>query len=136
MLERYLIPLAPYVLLTLACIVALIMIVSFSTELKRLKARAGIRQAEQELANRELAARLAQLSERLRDTEERSGMLVPPPPPPSGLNLNKRAQAIRMSRRGEPAGNIAASLNLPRGEVELLLKVYNLALDARPEPPN
>ena len=47
-----------------------------------------------------------------------------PCPPRSGLNLNKRSQVIRMSRRGEQAEKIAASLNLPQREVELLLKVY------------
>ena len=58
------------------------------------------------------------------EAEERTGVLVPPAPPKSGLNLNKRSQVIRMSRRGEQAEKIAASLNLPQREVELLLKVY------------
>ncbi len=68
---------------------------------------------------------MAELSARVLDTEERTGVLVPPIPPRSGLNLNKRSQVIRMSRRGEQAEKIAASLNLPQREVELLLKVYS-----------
>ena len=44
----------------------------------------------------------------------------------SGLNLSKRAQALRMHRRGEPLSSIAAALESPQGEIQLLLKVHNL----------
>jgi hypothetical protein len=43
------------------------------------------------------------------------------------LNLSKRTQAIRLSRRGESADKIAAALNLPSREVQLLLKAQQLA---------
>lgn len=52
--------------------------------------------------------------------------------PPSGqqaLNLNKRGQVLRMRRRGENPETIAAALSLPRNEVDLLLKVHQLALE-------
>ena len=71
---------------------------------------------------------LANLSKRLEETEKQSGLLVPPPPTRSGFNLNKRSQAIRMSRRGEMASQIAAALELPQGEVDLLLKVHRLVV--------
>jgi hypothetical protein len=71
---------------------------------------------------------MAQLSARVLDAEERTGVLVPPTAPKSGFNLNKRSQVIRMSRRGEQAEKIAASLNLPQREVELLLKVYSRSI--------
>ena len=35
-----------------------------------------------------------------------------------------------MSRRGERSENIAATLSLPRNEVELLLKIHGLVLDS------
>jgi hypothetical protein len=43
------------------------------------------------------------------------------------LNLTRRAQAIRMQRRGESAATIAAALRVPRNEIELLLKIQTLA---------
>lgn len=89
-----------------------------------MKSRWARRQLGQESAGGELKAQLANLSARVLDAEERAGVLVPPAPPRSGLNLNKRTQALRMSRRGEQAEKIAATLNLPRREVELLLKVH------------
>jgi hypothetical protein len=41
-----------------------------------------------------------------------------------GLNLTKRAQALRMHRRGEPLAAISAALQSPRNEIELLLKLH------------
>ena len=56
--------------------------------------------------------------------------LVAPPPglPRPGLNLNKRSHALRMHRHGEGAEQIAAALDLPRQEVDLLLKVHRIVL--------
>lgn len=48
---------------------------------------------------------------------------------PQSLNLNKRSLALRMYRRGETPAQIAASLNLPRNEVDLLLKVQKSVLE-------
>lgn len=49
--------------------------------------------------------------------------------PPTGqeLNLTRRAQALRMQRRGEAASTITAALRLPRNEIDLLLKLQKLA---------
>ena len=50
------------------------------------------------------------------------------PPPRAGLNLEKRSQALRMHRRGESPAQIAAVLEIPLQEVELLLKVHRIVL--------
>ena len=72
-----------------------------------------------------------EITARMQDAEERAGVLVPPSAPKSGLNLSRRTQVIRMARRGDRPDNIAASLSVPRREVELLLKVHRLAVDGR-----
>jgi Protein of unknown function (DUF2802) len=46
----------------------------------------------------------------------------------SGLNLTKRSQALRMHRRGESVDQIATALDLPRQEIDLLLKVHRIVL--------
>lgn len=68
--------------------------------------------------------------------EEMESLRMETPPetmrPPAGqhaLNLNKRGQVLRMRRRGESPETIAAALSLPRNEVDLLLKVHQLALE-------
>jgi len=75
-------------------------------------------------------AELEVLRERLHETEENAGLLVAPQPARSGLNLGKRSQAIRLFRRGDKPGQIAAALNLPQREVELLVKVHRIVLNA------
>ena len=46
----------------------------------------------------------------------------------AALNLSKRSQALRMHRRGEAPQNIAAALEIPRQELELLLKVHRIVM--------
>lgn len=102
------------------------------------------REAHRErVSRRELEARLdaacaelqdlrtdaASLESSLREMQETSGALVAPAPPRSGLNLSVRSQVLRRSRLGEPPSGIAASLGLPRAEVELLLKVNRIVIE-------
>ncbi|WP_321476546.1 hypothetical protein [uncultured Paludibaculum sp.] len=49
-------------------------------------------------------------------------------PPDTSVNISKRGQALRMHRRGESPEQIAAALQMPRSEVELLLKVQRAVL--------
>jgi hypothetical protein len=128
MLDRYLIPLAPFLLIAINSVLCLFFFLCLEHEMRILQLRWKRRQSAQESATGELKAQMAGLSARVLDAEDRAGVLVPPTPPRSGLNLNKRSQAIRMSRRGEQAEKIAASLNLPQREVELLLKVSSSAV--------
>ena len=125
MFERYLIPLAPFLLIGIHSVLGLVLFLCLEHEMRIMKLRLNRRQNAQQTAAEELKAQVAELTARVLDTEERTGVLVAPTPPKSGLNLNKRSQVIRMSRRGEQAEKIAASLNLPQREVELLLKIYS-----------
>jgi hypothetical protein len=135
MLERYFIPLAPYALLAVGCVFGLFFLLSFEKEMRGLKARLAGRQAGESASAHDLKIQLHQLNERLRDAEERAGVPIAPPMPKASLNLNKRTQVLRMSRRGERPENIAASLSLPRREVELLLKIHGLILNGSSETP-
>ena len=125
MIGRYLIPLAPFLLIGINSVLCLLFFLCLEHEMRIMKLRLNRRQNAQQTAAEDLKAQVAELTARVLDTEERTGVLVAPTPPKSGLNLNKRSQVIRMSRRGEQAEKIAASLNLPQREVELLLKIYS-----------
>jgi|SRR5579871_4345757 len=46
----------------------------------------------------------------------------------TGLNSATRTKVLKMHRLGQTAEQIAANLSLPRGEVELLLKVHQIAM--------
>lgn len=123
-LSRSLLPLAPFLLIGILSVVCLFFFLCLDHELRLTNARCKRRWNAQDSATREIKAHMAELGMRVLDAEQRAGVLVAPLPPKSGLNLNKRTQVIRMSRRGEQAEKIAATLNLPRREVELLLKVH------------
>jgi hypothetical protein len=44
----------------------------------------------------------------------------------SGMNLSKRTQALRQYRLGQPPEEIARTLDMPKTEVNLLLKVHRI----------
>lgn len=129
MMERYLLSLGPYALQAVSSIASLFIFLTLKQEIRRLKSRLDRQQADDSTSRRDLKLKLEEITLRLRDSEDRADVLVAPEPPRSGLNLTKRSQVIRMSRRGERAENIAASLSLPRGEVDLLLKINALAVN-------
>jgi hypothetical protein len=126
--------LAPFVLLTAGIAACGFIFVSLKSEIQALNQRLNQRlkqhQEQFEALQTNLTAEFADTKTRLRESEERAGVLVPPSPPRSGLNLSKRSQALRMSRIGEKPENIAAALSLPRREVELLLKVQKIILSS------
>jgi hypothetical protein len=127
MLERaLLLPLSYYLLLAVGLSACLYLFLTLKREVRKLETRWTDRHKGLEATIRALRADLDDLNQRLRDAEERAGMLAPPPPLRSGLNLSKRTQALRLFARGESPEHIAAALSLPEGEVQLLAKVQRL----------
>ena len=134
MLERYLIPLAPYFLASAGIFAWIYLFCSLKREIQGLKARLSRREAEIASASASTRNEMEEIRAQFRDAEERTAQLVPPPPVRSGLNINSRTQAIRMFRHGETAQDIAAKLGLPSYEVRLMLKVHELAANGSPAP--
>jgi hypothetical protein len=128
MLSHYLIPLAPFLLIGINSVLCIFFFLRLEHEMRIMNLHWRRGQTSEESATEELRTQMAELSLRVQDAEARTGVLVAPTPPRSGLNLNKRSQVIRMSRRGEQVEKIAAALDLPQREVELLLKVYEHAV--------
>jgi hypothetical protein len=124
--ERVLLPLSYYLLLAGGLGACLYLFLTLKREVRKLEARWKRRHQELEETIRALQADLDVVKDRLREAEERAGMLVPPAPLRSGLNLSKRTQALRMAARGETPEHIAAALSLPEGEVQLLMKVRRM----------
>jgi hypothetical protein len=51
------------------------------------------------------------------------------PTPRAGLNLTKRSQVLRMHRKGDAPDRIAAALEVPLQEVDLLIKVHRIVIN-------
>ncbi len=124
-------PLLCYALLAAGLALGLCLFLTLKSEIRgllrrRLEEQRQVRALETALAEVRLA--LETLERDLRQVESQAGMLVPPQPARSGLNLSKRTQVLRMHRAGQDQAGIAAALALPRAEVELLLKVHQIAV--------
>jgi len=49
-----------------------------------------------------------------------------------GVNLNWRVQALRLMRRGQDVAHVSTALGVPRREIELLIRVHDLASGRTP----
>ena len=74
------------------------------------------------------------LAAQVQDVQQQSRLAAAPVGAKPGLNLSKRSQALRMHRRGEAAAQIAAALDIPLQEVDLLLKVHRIVISSIGEP--
>ena len=133
MLDRYIIPLTPYLLVTLLTAMGLLSFASLQREIARLKGRLRTQSASDLVAQQELRSKLDYLNARIRDAEERAQTPTQAVAIRPSLNVNKRAQALRLLGRGTSPANIAASLQLPQNQVELLVKIRSLELDRPPQ---
>jgi hypothetical protein len=108
---------------------ALFLFLSLKRDLRLIEQRCAAQEGRLAEVLRSAGSEIEDLRTRLQDSEERSGLLVPPPPTVSGMNLNKRSQVIRMLRLGEDPARIAAQLSVPLKEVELLAKVQRMLVE-------
>jgi hypothetical protein len=69
---------------------------------------------------------MTSLAERLSNLESEAREATVPVAVRSGMNLNKRTQALRQFRLGQAPGDIAKGLDMPKTEVDLLLKVHRI----------
>ncbi len=122
-----LVSIVPLVLLAILCVGSGYWFLRLRQDAAALGRRLKTTQEKYALDIGGLKATLAELAERIHRAEDHAGVLVAPRPLPSGFNLNKRSQAVRMLRRGAAADTVATALMLPLPEVELLLRIQQMA---------
>jgi hypothetical protein len=130
-LEWILHPAMPYAVIAIGLALCLFLFATLKRDLRVGEARSGKKLAALEA---DWKAKMESLDERWKELSQVSSLLVAPPPPRSGLNLNKRSQALERHRRGETPPEIAAALALPQNEVELLIKVQRIVLSSLDKP--
>lgn len=96
--------------------------------LREMDGRAGDRKSQWDGDLQAVRDTLDALAAQLHDLQNHPPVAPPPGLSKPGLNLSKRSHALRMHRRGEGAEQIASALELPRQEVDLLLKVHRIVL--------
>jgi hypothetical protein len=110
-------PLAQYTLLALTLTTCLALSLSLKKEID------VVRRSSRDAAAASAATLEAELAALRREREGNEAPFFTG----QDLNLTRRAQALRMQRRGESASTIAAALRVPRNEIDLLLKIQKLA---------
>lgn len=96
--------------------------------MREMTQRAGEKQSHSDAGNQALRDTVEALAAQIHDLQNHPPVAPTPGIPRPGLNLSKRSHALRMHRRGEGAEQIAAALELPRQEVDLLLKVHRIVI--------
>ena len=92
---------------------------------ERTRARLEELQAATAVLQKALHDQAAELADLQRQPQAAGAV---PASPRAGLNLCKRSQALRMYRKGDAPGRIAAALEVPLQEVDLLIKVHRIVL--------
>ena len=92
------------------------------------ESRAKANQAQLEAALETARRSLEGIAAELHEVQQQPQAAIVPFEPRSGLNLSKRSQALRMSRRGSAPDQIAEALGIPLQEVDLLLKVHRIVI--------
>jgi hypothetical protein len=115
----------PYVVLATGLIACIVLFLSLKLELRRQSGSSGSRQVEETVDG--LSAAFEQIRARLEDAMQprvvTSGWSASP-----SINLTRRGQVLRLSRRGDTARQIASSLGMRKGEVDLIIKVHQMVL--------
>lgn len=116
-------PLTLLAVLAIMLICALVLFVSLKCEIAGARRLARETAASAEQLRASMAAELAAIRETPPVVQE----VVVAAPVGDGLNMTRRAAALRMEKRGESVSTIAAALRVPQNEIELLLKLQKLA---------
>lgn len=117
--------LLPLALAAVGLLLSLLLFLSLKRDLVSVrKLWAGERQSLL-TAHEQLREEIHQLRQRVQEGMQ-PAEVTPAPQLVSGMNLSRRAQVLRMARRGERPEQIAAALGIPLREVELLLKIQEV----------
>ena len=112
-------PFAMYTTLALSVLASLVLYLDVRVEM----AKARCRDRKKQDASAAIVQGMAGDLETMRESMRTLGVAPAIQPAGPGINLSKRVQALRMHRRGESVATVAAALQTPRSEIELLLKV-------------
>lgn len=124
--------LLPYALLTVTVSVLLALIHALSKRLLKLRQRLEKCEARVQTESAQLATGMNALKDRVGDLEEgrppadTSASMTAAPA--AGLNSTVRSKVLKMHRLGQAPEKIADNLRVPKGEVDLLIKVHQIVM--------
>ena len=127
--------LLPY--LTVAANLALVLVVllGLNQRVRQLRARTGKQEKTLQTETARLSAEIAELKGRILELEQTDNSIASPAAPTgsasatgNSVNNTLRSKVLKMHRLGQTADRIAGSLRVPKGEVDLLVKVHKIVM--------
>jgi hypothetical protein len=130
------IKLFPYLSIGISLIVFLGLFFQLARTVEKLRSRLGKLEAQSQQAA-ELNARISGLNLRIEELESAGGAASPALSlKPGALSGTVRSKVLKMHRLGQPAERIADNLRVPKGEVDLLVKVHQIVMRPYEEVPS
>jgi hypothetical protein len=120
--------LLPYLLLAANTVLLLALFFGINQRVRKLGTRSNTRDAAMEKDSARISNTISELNARIAVLEKEDRQLGCTEPGTSGLNSTLRGKALKMHRLGQPADRISEVLRVPRGEVDLLVKVHAIVM--------
>jgi len=121
-------PAFAYGLLTVAVGLCVYLFITAKQDLHRIHSAHAAAETRLVTALERVEADLASLRRSVGEVAIKASALPQMVAPKSGMNISRRAQVLRMHKRGEQPEQIAAALGVAFNEVELLLKLSRDAM--------
>jgi hypothetical protein len=128
--------LLPYIAIGISLIVFLGLFFQLARTVEKLRSRLGKLESQVQQAT-ELSLRINGLNLRIEELESTAGPRAETlTGKPGALNGTVRSKVLKMHRLGQAAERIADNLRVPKGEVDLLVKVHQIVMRPyEPAPP-
>jgi len=125
--------LLPYLTVVANLALVLGVILSLSQRVRQLRARCGDHDKTLQTETARLSSEIVELKTRVLELEQTgssNSASAPIPAVATGTSVNNtlRSKVLKMHRLGQSADRIAGNLRVPRGEVDLLVKVHKIVM--------
>jgi hypothetical protein len=127
MLMTLLIPLLPYLFLTASLVLLLGLLYGMNQRIRKLRAQVGKCEARLQAETAQFVNLLASLKLRIEELEAQPPAAVSTVAT-AGLNSTVRSKVLKMHQLGQAPGKISETLQVPQGEVDLLVKVHRIVM--------
>src|SRR5579863_4578698 len=125
--------LLPYLTVVANLALVLGVMLGLSQRVRQLRAACGTQEKTLKAETSRLSAEITELKARILELEQNSSPSSAAVPTPAvatgnGVNNTLRSKVLKMHRLGQSADRIAGNLRVPKGEVDLLVKVHKIVM--------
>ncbi len=126
--------LLPYLTVTANLALVLAILLGLNQRVRELRARAGKQDQALETETARLSAEIVELKGKILELEQADNSLssataaAAPGATGNSVNNTLRSKVLKMHRLGQSPDRIAGALRVPKGEVDLLVKVHKIVM--------